>query len=96
MNILSLNSKIINKDVFKYLINCDDKYDLIFADPPYSLKIENYEKLIKLSTENTLKNSNGLFILEHYKKNDFSQHYNFFEMRSYGDCSFTFFKQKSG
>ncbi|MAI92254.1 MAG: 16S rRNA (guanine(966)-N(2))-methyltransferase RsmD [Flavobacteriaceae bacterium] len=96
LNILSLNSKIINKDVFKYLINCDDKYDLIFADPPYSLKIENYEKLIKLSTENTLKNSNGLFILEHYKKNDFSQHYNFFEMRSYGDCSFTFFKQKSG
>ena len=96
INILSINSKIIKKDVFKYLINCDDKYDLIFADPPYSLKIENYEKLIKLATENTLKNSNGLFILEHYKKNDFSKHYNFFEMRSYGDCSFTFFKQKSG
>ena len=73
-----------------------DTVDLIFADPPYSLKFENYEKLIKLTTENTLKNSNGLFILEHYKKNDFSQHYNFFEMRSYGDCSFTFFKQKSG
>ena len=96
INILSINSKIIKKDVFKYLRNCDDKYDLIFADPPYSLKIENYEKLIKLATENTLKNSNGLFILEHYKKNDFSQHYNFFEMRSYGDCSFTFFQQKSG
>ena len=96
LNILSLNSKIIKKDVFNYLTNCDDKYDLIFADPPYSLKIENYDKLIKLTTEKILKNSNGLFILEHHKKNNFSQCDNFFEMRSYGDCSFTFFKQKSG
>ena len=90
-------TKLYNNDCLAKLKKIEtESIDLIFADPPYSLKIENYEKLIKLATENTLKNSNGLFILEHYKKNDFSQHYNFFEMRSYGDCSFTFFKQKSG
>jgi len=96
LDLLNLNSKIIKIDVFKYLVNCDYKYDLIFADPPYSLTIENYKKLIDLVTQNTLNNSNGLFILEHYKKIDFSQHGNFFEMRNYGDCSFTFFKQKAG
>ena len=96
LSLLSLNSKIIKKDVFKYLVNCNDKYDLIFADPRYSHTIEKYEKLIKLVTETTINNSNGLFILEHYKKIDFSQFENFFEIRRYGDCSFTFFKQKSG
>ena len=96
LNLLNLDSKIIKKDVFKYLMNCDDNYDLIMADPPYSLSIENYEKLIELATINTLNNSNGLFILEHYKKIDFSRFDNFYEMRSYGDCTFTFFKQKSG
>ena len=96
LNFLNLNAKIIKKDVFKYLVNCDDKYDIIFADPPYSLSIENYKKLIKLATENTLNNSDGLFILEHFKKVDLSQFDNFFDKRSYGDCSFTFFKQKSG
>ena len=96
LNLLNLDSKIIKKDVFKYLMNCDDNYDLIIADPPYSLSIEKYEKLIELATINTLNNSNGLFILEHYKKIDFSGFDNFYEMRSYGDCTFTFFKQKSG
>ena len=96
LNLLNLDSKIIKKDVFRYLMNCDDNYDLIIADPPYSLSIENYKKLIKLATINTLNNSNGLFILEHYKKINFSRFDNFYEMRSYGDCTFTFFKQKSG
>ena len=96
LDILDINSKIVKRDVFKYIMNCNDKYDLVFADPPYSFTIENYIKLIKLITENILNNSDGLFVLEHYKKNNFSQIDNFFEMRSYGDCSFTFFKQKSG
>ena len=36
--------------------------------------------------------------LNSYIKINFNnfKHYNFIEMRSYGDCSFTFFKQKSG
>ena len=57
----------------------------------------NFEDVVgQQAITSTLKNSKGLFILEHHKKNNFIQYDNFFEMRRYGDCSFTFFKQKSG
>ena len=96
LNFLNLNAKIIKKDVFKYLVNCDDKYDIIFADPPYSFNEEHYYKLINLVENNFLNNTSSLFILEHYKKRDFKELNNFLEKRNYGDCSFTFFQQKSG
>ena len=91
LNLLKLNSKIIKKDVFKYLDNCDEKFDLVFADPPYSLSYENYVELINLTSKKILNKSNRLFILEHFKKNNFCEIDNFFDQRTYGDCSFTFF-----
>ena len=31
------NFKVLKSDVFKYMENCTEKYDLIFAGPPYAL-----------------------------------------------------------
>ena len=93
---LNITSKIIKQDVFKFLSNCNTNFDIIFADPPYSFKDEHYNKLINLVENNFLNNPSSLFILEHYKKKDFKETNNFIEKRNYGDCSFTFFQQKSG
>ncbi len=93
---LNITSKIIKQDVFKFLSNCSANFDIIFADPPYTFKQEHYNKLINLVENNFLNNASNLFILEHYKKKDFKQKNNFIEKRNYGDCSFTFFQQKSG
>ena len=93
---LNIKSKIIKQDVFKFLSNCNINFDIIFADPPYSFKDEHYNKLINLVENNFLNNDSSLFILEHYKKKDFKETNSFIEKRNYGDCSFTFFQQKSG
>ncbi len=96
LDLLEINSKIVKQDVFKFLSNYKDNYDIIFADPPYHFSVESYQKLIDLVEQNFLNKKTGLFILEHHKKKDFSQRHTFLDNRKYGDCSFTFFKQKSG
>ena len=96
LNDLNIKSKIIKQDVFKFLSNCNTNFDIIFADPPYSFDEEDYNKLMNLVEKNFLNNASNLFILEHYKKKNFEETNNFIEKRNYGDCSFTFFQQKSG
>ena len=96
LNELNITSKIIKQDVFKFLSNCNSNFDIIFADPPYSFNEEDYKKLINLVENNFLNDTSILFILEHYKKKDFRKANNFVDNRNYGDCSFTFFQQKSG
>ena len=76
--------------------NFTNTYDLVFADPPYKFDDNKYQTIINYVLNNCLKNDNGIFILEHYKKYSFSENNNFFDERSYGDSKFSFFKKKSG
>lgn len=96
LNEFNITSTIINRDVFKFLANCNSNFDIIFADPPYSFKDEQYQKLISLVENIFLNNNSSLFVLEHFKKKDFSRTNSFILNKNYGDCSFTFFQQKSG
>ncbi|MBO4642897.1 MAG: RsmD family RNA methyltransferase [Bacteroidaceae bacterium] len=80
----------IRGDVFKYLEKCRDKFDFIFADPPYTLSELN--QLPDLIMGHGLLKKDGLFVLEHGKVNDFTQHPNFVEHRAYGSVNFSFFK----
>ena len=96
LNELNITSKIIKQDVFKFLSNCTKNFDIIFADPPYSFDDEHYNKLINLINSKFLNDTSSLFILEHYKKKRFLGVKSFIDERNYGDCSFTFFQQKSG
>lgn len=79
---------VFTKDVFKFLSNCTQRFDFIFADPPYDLK--HLESLPDLIIP-TILNDGGIFVLEHGKKNDFSKHPNFSELRNYGNVCFSFF-----
>lgn len=62
------NWQITKFDVFKWLNNDDDKYDIIFADPPYGMPDLN---LFPLKVADNLKDD-GLFVFEHQPNLSFS------------------------
>ena len=76
-------------DVFKYIEKCHEQFDFIFADPPYALK--ELEQLPDLVFAKNLLAPDGLFVLEHGKTQNFSNHPHFLEHRSYGSVNFSFF-----
>lgn len=82
--------RLLNMDVFTYLENCKDRFDFIFADPPYDLK--NFEDVPRLVFEKNLLDEGALFILEHSKDYDFSHLPLFESKRVYGSVNFTIFR----
>lgn len=85
------NANIFRADVFSFLRNYKDKFDFIFADPPFELKYFTEIPDVVLNSE--LLKEDGLFILEHPKEYDFSKHPFFKENRKYGKVNFTFFEK---
>ena len=81
--------KALNADVFKFIARTPERYDLIFADPPYELN--RISEIPDLILNSKLLNINGLLVLEHGKLNDFSSHPLFSELRKYGSVHFSFF-----
>jgi 16S rRNA (guanine(966)-N(2))-methyltransferase RsmD len=80
----------IRGDVFRFIKSCKQQYDLIFADPPYALK--ELPQIPDLVFEKQLLKPDGIFIFEHGKDYDFSEHPHFVEHRSYGSVNFSLFK----
>lgn len=81
---------LIRGDVFRFIKSCCQQFDFIFADPPYAL--EQLAQMPDIVMERDLLNEGGLFVLEHGKRNDFSQHPRFVEHRAYGSVNFSFFQ----
>ena len=84
------NMKCIRGDVFKFIKSCKQQFDFIFADPPYALK--ELPTLPDFIFEKQLLKPDALFVLEHGKDHDFSQHPHFVEHRQYGSVNFTLFR----
>ncbi len=80
----------IRGDVFRFLKSCKQQFDFIFADPPYALK--ELPTIPDLIFEKALLKDDGIFVFEHGKDHDFSQHPHFIEHRSYGSVNFSLFK----
>lgn len=83
----------VNADVFKFIDRAKWQYDIIFADPPYTLT--RLAEIPDLVFRSNLLAPDGLLILEHGKTNDFTAHPCFSEMRSYGSVHFSFFNQSA-
>lgn len=92
---IALNLKgihVLQMDVFKYIKNAHEKYNLIFAGPPYPL--ENLATLPDLIIQYQLIEGEGWFILEHNPNHDFEQHPHFYRSKNYGTTIFSIFTNK--
>ena len=81
---------LVRGDVFRFLKSCHQKFDFIFADPPYALK--ELPQIPDLVLQKGILKEDGIFVFEHGKDHDFSDHPNFIEHRQYGSVNFTLFR----
>ena len=86
-NNLGFNIATIKSDSLKYLKNCKQEFDFIFADPPYNY--DSYQELKNLIFEKKLVKKGGLLIIEHDKKTQFNS--DNLELREYGTLQFSIF-----
>lgn len=84
--------KVLRADVFKYIGKATEKYDIIFADPPYQM--DNIDQLPDLILDSKILNEDGWFILEHSDQKKFTGHPFLSDKRSYGSVNFSIFKKK--
>ena len=80
---------IVADDVLRFIRSGHQKYNYIFAGPPYPLR--ELGQIPQLIFDNDLLEEHGLFILEHNFKYDFTGHPRFKEIRKYGSTLFSFF-----
>jgi len=83
------NIRIVKSNAFVFTKRINEKFDLIFADPPYDHP--KFNDVAPLIFNNNLLNPEGLFILEHSAQFDYSNHPNFKELRCYGSVHFSLF-----
>ena len=88
-NLQLKNFKISRMDVFRFIEQCGEKFDFIFAGPPYAL--QNIDDLPKLIFELGLLKSNGWFVLEHTPANDYEKFPFYKTERNYGTTIFSIF-----
>ena len=82
------NVIVIKDDAFKFIEKCRQKFDIIFADPPYIMT--GLEKIVETVFEKELLNPDGWLILEHPRNYDFTKHPQFYQHRKYGKLNFSF------
>jgi 16S rRNA (guanine966-N2)-methyltransferase len=85
------NFKVVRSDVFKFINHCSEKFDFIFAGPPYALL--NIDDLPRLIFEKQLLNPKGWFVLEHTPRNDYKKFPYYKTERNYGATVFSIFIQ---
>lgn len=81
--------QFMKSDVFSFLRSTTQKFDVIFADPPYHLP--NIAEIKKLVFDRQLLNPGGLLIIEHPDRLNISDE-DTADRRSYGQSAFTFFQ----
>lgn len=84
------NFKVVKMDVFKFLEQCTETFDFIFAGPPYAL--ETIDELPRIIANKKLLNPGGWFVLEHTPRNSYENGFELFvSERRYGTTVFSFF-----
>lgn len=82
--------RIVRADVFRFLHTCREKFDYIFAGPPYPLP--NIPEIPDLVFSLNLLKPGGWLVLEHNPHHQFKDHPFFKEARHYGKTIFSIFE----
>jgi len=83
---LNLNITAVKSDCIKYLKNCKEQFNIIFADPPYRFK--NHQIIKDLIFKKKLVKKNGCLIIEHDNSTAIDGNV---ELRKYGTVHFSIF-----
>lgn len=83
------NFMLVKSDVFKFIDTCVEKFDFIFAGPPYAMG--NIDDLPRKIFEKGLLNPKGWFVLEHTPRNDYKNFEHYKTERNYGTTVFSIF-----
>lgn len=86
------NVVTVRDNVFDFLPVCREKFDIIFADPPYAL--DGLELIPDKVLSRDILHPGCYFILEHGGAHSFADHPHFVKERSYGRVHFTFFSKE--
>lgn len=86
-----IQMEVLKQDVFVYLKQASEQFDIIFGDAPYALA--RIPEIPSMVFQNNLLNPNGWLVLEHATMMSLSHLPNFFDERKYGQSTFSFFKQ---
>lgn len=85
------NLNLIKGDVFKFLAAPHEKFDFIFADPPYDLP--RFGEIPQLVLQADILKPDGFFIIEHSRAYDFSALPGFVDHRIYGSVNFSIIRK---
>lgn len=86
---LAIDLKLVKMDVFKFMEQCNEQYDFIFAGPPYALG--TIDDLPKMVVEKNLLKEGGWFVLEHTPRNGYKKFPLYKTERNYGTTIFSIF-----
>lgn len=86
---LEVPLKLHRMDVFKYLEQCTEKFNFIFAGPPYALT--TIDQLPLIIFERELLEPEGWFVLEHTPRNNYKNYSYYRTERNYGTTIFSIF-----
>ena len=79
----------VKADAFKFLEQTEGKYDIIFADPPF--ESAETDRLPDLVLEKQLLRENGWLIVEHQSKRLLKSRAQPYQVRKYGNCTFSIY-----
>ena len=81
---------VVRHNVFEFLPLCQEKFDLVFADPPYAL--EGLETLPDKVFASGILHPDCWFVLEHGDEHTFVDHPRFIKEKKYSRVHFSFFQ----
>ena len=84
------NLTMVKGDVFRFVEQTTQKFDIIFADTPYDLP--DFAKVPELILNSQMLYPDSIVIVEHSKAYDFSALPHFSQHRTYGSVNFSIFR----
>ena len=84
------NVTVVRHNVFDFLEICHERFDIVFADPPFS--IEGLDGIPDKVISKGIVHPGGYLILEHPDEYEFSSHPCIVKEKKYGNVHFSFFE----